>query len=107
MEGGDGREGVAVSRAMFGWTTGLLDSGNIIADALASPARLAIALMRKDVRSADGRIVTAFGFNDWQEGNSVQIIRYRSDARVTSCFFARKYSVENCVPSSSRLNPLS
>ena len=31
---------------------------------------------------------------------------YRSDARVTSCF-ARKYSVENCVPSSSRLNPFS
>lgn len=45
-----------------------------IADVLASPSRIEITVMRKDVRLTDGQIVTGFGFNGWQEGNAVRVV---------------------------------
>ena len=37
-------------------------------------ARLIVALMQKDVRLADGKIITGFGFEGWTEGEGVQVV---------------------------------
>ena len=37
-------------------------------------ARLMVALMQKDVRLADGQIITGFSFDGWTEGEGVRIV---------------------------------
>jgi hypothetical protein len=37
-------------------------------------ARLRVALMQKDVRLADGQIITGFSFDGWTEGEHVRIV---------------------------------
>jgi hypothetical protein len=43
-------------------------------DVSSTVARVAVALMRKDVRLADGKIVTGFGFDGWTQGDGVQVV---------------------------------
>jgi hypothetical protein len=49
-------------------------NANPIADVLTAQPRTAVALPRKDVRLADGQIVTGFGFDGWHEGSSVRVV---------------------------------
>jgi hypothetical protein len=69
-----GEQGLVVVIADETGRRGSFQPGNQVLDVPNTTASVVVALMRKDVRLADGKIITAFGFEGWTEGEGVQVV---------------------------------
>lgn len=69
-----GQQGLVVVIADESGRRGSFQPADHALDVPNTTVRVVVALMRKDVRLADGRIVTGFGFEGWTEGEGVQVV---------------------------------
>jgi len=68
------RQGLFVVIADESGRRGRFQPADHVLDVPNTTARVVVALMRKDVRLADGKIVTGFGFEGWTEGEGVRVV---------------------------------
>ena len=69
-----GQQGLVVVIADESGRRGSFQPADHALDVANTTVRVVVALMRKDVQLADGRIVTGFGFEGWTEGEGVQVV---------------------------------
>jgi hypothetical protein len=69
-----GQQGLFVVIADESGMRGGFQPADHVLDLPNTTARVVVFLVRKDVRLADGKIVTGFGFEGWTEGEGVRVV---------------------------------